>query len=175
MSKKSVQLKTVFSDENLIARGVNKLIDGVKLKRLRVIPDERGRLMEILRSDDPLFEKFGQVYMTTTYPGVVKGWHFHKKQDDNIACIKGMLKLVLYDGREDSSSVGEVNEFFVGEHNPMLVHVPKGVLHGWKCISLEEALVVNCVTEPYDYENPDEHRVPFDSDEVPYDWDIKMG
>lgn len=151
------------------------MIKGVQLKALRVIPDERGRLMEILRADDPMFERFGQVYMTTTYPGVIKGWHYHKKQDDNITAIKGMLKLVLYDDREGSATRGEVNEIFCGEHNPKLVHVPQGVLHGWKCIGQEEALVINCVTEPYDYENPDEFRLPFDSDEVPYDWDIQMG
>ena len=49
------------------------MIEGVKVKKLKVIPDERGRLMEILRNDDECYEKFGQVYMTTNYPGVVKG------------------------------------------------------------------------------------------------------
>jgi len=151
------------------------MIDGVEIKSLRVIPDERGRLMEILRRDDPMYEKFGQVYMTTTYPGVIKAWHFHERQDDNITVVKGMLKLVLYDDREGSSTRGELNEFFIGDHRPALVHVPKGVFHGWKCIGQEEALVINCVTEPYDYKDPDEQRLPFDSDQVPYDWDVKMG
>jgi len=121
------------------------MIWGVVVKPLRVIPDERGRLMEILRADDPIFEKFGQVYLTTTYPGIIKAWHYHKLQDDNITVVKGMLKLVLYDMREDSPTKGELNEFFLGEHNPLLIHVPKGVHHGWKCIGTEEALVINCV------------------------------
>jgi dTDP-4-dehydrorhamnose 3,5-epimerase len=151
------------------------MINGVKTKALRVVSDERGRLMEILRADDALFEKFGQVYLSTTYPGIIKAWHFHKKQDDNITVVKGMLKLVLYDAREGSPTRSEVDEFFIGENNPMLVHVPKHVYHGWKCIGLTETLVVNCVTEPYDYKNPDEHRLPFDSKEVPYDWAVKMG
>ena len=151
------------------------MIDGVELKKLKVIPDERGRLMEILRSDDPIFIKFGQVYMTTTYPGVIKGWHYHKMQEDNIAVVKGMLKVVLYDNREGSPTKGEVNEFFVGEHNPVRVHVPTGVLHGWKCISENEAIVINTVTETFNYDNPDEYRLPYDSNKVPYDWDIKMG
>jgi len=151
------------------------MIDGVVVKKLRVIPDERGHLMEILRVDDEMFEKFGQVYMTTTYPGVIKGWHYHHLQDDNFAVVKGMLKVALYDYRKDSKTYGELNEFFIGEHNPSLIHVPRGVLHGWKCVSEEEAIVVNCVTEPYKYEDPDEHRVPYDSDEIPYDWDLKMG
>jgi len=151
------------------------MIEGVVLKQLRVIPDERGRLMEILRCDESLYEKFGQVYMTTTYPGVVKAWHFHKKQDDNAAVIRGMLKIVLYDDRHGSRTCGELNEFFLGEHNPALVHIPKGVYHGWKCIGSHEAFVVNCVTEPYNREEPDEFRLPFDTDKIPYNWDIKMG
>ncbi|MFH1943135.1 MAG: dTDP-4-dehydrorhamnose 3,5-epimerase family protein [bacterium] len=150
------------------------MIEGVQLKTLRLIPDERGRLMEILRCDDSIFEKFGQVYMTTTYPGVIKAWHYHKKQNDNIAVVKGMLKLVIYDDREGSPTHGELNEFFVGDYNPRLVHIPQNVYHGWKCISPEEAIVINCVTEPYDRDCPDEHRLPYDTEEIPYDWGIKM-
>ena len=76
------------------------MIDGVKFRKLRVIPDERGRLMEMLRSDDEMFKKFGQVYMTTTYPQVIKAWHYHKLQYDSFIAIKGMVKLVCYDARE---------------------------------------------------------------------------
>ncbi|MEW6685559.1 MAG: dTDP-4-dehydrorhamnose 3,5-epimerase family protein [Candidatus Edwardsbacteria bacterium] len=151
------------------------MIEGVKTKKLKVIPDERGRLMEMLRSDDEIFEKFGQVYMTTTYPGVVKAWHLHRKQTDNIVCVKGMIKLVLYDGREDSSTKGELDEFFIGEHNPLLVQVPKEVYHGWKCISEEEAVVINCPTEPYNYQHPDEERLEPHGEEIPYDWNRKDG
>ena len=150
------------------------MICGVRHKNLRVIPDERGRLMEILRSDDEFFLKFGQLYMTTAYPGVVKGWHFHKKQIDNFAVVKGTIKLVLYDSRPESKTYREVNEFFFGEHNPILVQIPAMVLHGFKGVGVEEAIVVNCPTELYDYKEPDEFRVDAFNKEVPYDWDIKM-
>ena len=120
------------------------LIDGVKTKPLRVIPDERGWLMEILRADEAdLFTKFGQMYVSATYPGVVKAWHYHKTQVDHFACVAGMVKLVLIDTRADSPTNGAVNEFFLGTQNPMLVQVPNLVYHGWKCISLEPSLVVN--------------------------------
>jgi len=151
------------------------MIEGVKVKKLKVIPDERGRLMEMFRCDDDLFTKFGQVYLSTTYPGVVKGWHYHKLQADNIVCVKGMLKLVLYDGRESSATKGEISEFFLGEHNPLLVQVPKGVYHGWKCISENEAFVINCPTEPYNYSQPDEYRLDPHSSEIPYKWERKDG
>ena len=127
------------------------MIDGVKLKKLRVMPDERGRLIEILRKDDELFLGFGQVYVTTTYPGVVKAWHKHEKQTDNIACVAGMIKVALYDGREESPTRGQVDQFYLGVHNPVLLQVPAGVYHGWMCVSPEEAVIVNVPTEAYVY------------------------
>ncbi len=151
------------------------MIEGAMTKKLNLIPDERGRLMEILRRDDGIFGGFGQVYLTTTYPGVVKAWHFHKLQDDFITCIRGMLKLVLYDARNDSKTKGEINEFFIGEFNPLLVKVPRMVYHGWKCISQEEALVINVPTEPYNRETPDEYRVDPHQNDIPYAWDRKDG
>ena len=151
------------------------MIEGVMVKKLRVVPDERGRLMEILRNDDEMFESFGQVYMTTAYPGVVKGWHYHKRQHDNMAVVKGMMKIVLFDRRKESVTHGEVNEFFAGDYNPILIHIPPYVYHGFKCISEEEAIVINAPTEAYRYEEPDEYRVhPYEND-IPYDWGRKDG
>ncbi len=151
------------------------MIDGVKTKKLKVIADERGRLMEILRADDEAYEAFGQVYMTTAYPGVVKGWHYHKQQADNMAVVRGMMKIVLYDAREGSKTFGEVNEFFAGDHNPILVHIPPLVYHGFKCISQEEAIVVNTPTRTYNYRDPDEYRIPPHESGIPYRWDRKDG
>jgi dTDP-4-dehydrorhamnose 3,5-epimerase len=144
-------------------------------KNLKLIPDERGRLMEILRCDEDIFLRFGQVYMTTTYPQVVKAWHYHKVQDDFITCVKGMLKLVLYDGREDSPTCGEIDEFFIGDHKPALVRVPKMVYHGWKCISEQEALVINVPTEAYHSDAPDEYRLDPHDNNIPYRWARKDG
>lgn len=145
-------------------------IDGVKVKELMVIPDERGRLMEILRADDELFSKFGQVYMTTTLPGVVKAWHLHRLQTDNVCCVLGTIKLALYDDRDGSATKGKVDEFFLGRDNPILVQIPPGVYHGWKGVSIEEALIVNTVTEPYNYSQPDEYRLDAHQNDIPYDW-----
>ena len=148
----------------------SRLIDGVKTKTLRLIADERGWLMEVLRSDDPeFFQKFGQVYVSATYPGVVKAWHYHKHQIDNFACITGMVKLVLVDTRDGSPTKDAVNEFFLGTQNPTLVQVPNLVYHGWKCISTEVSTVVNVPTELYRYTDPDEYRLaPHGT--LPYDW-----
>lgn len=149
------------------------MIKNVVAFKLRMIPDERGRLMEIIRKDQDHYLPIAQVYMTTNYPGVVKAWHYHTKQTDQVACVKGMVKLVLFDNRKDSPTKGEVNEFFIGEHNPMLIQIPPGVYHGWKCISESESVVVNCPTELYKYDDPDEFRAAWDDPEIPYDWDIQ--
>lgn len=151
------------------------MIHGVEVKNLKVIPDERGRLMEVLRCDEKFFKKFGQVYITTAYPGVVKGWHYHKEQEDNMAVVKGMMKIVLFDGRKDSPTFNQVNEYFLGVHSPCLLKIPPMVLHGFKCISDEESVVVNITSEPYDREKPDEFRVDPHDNKIPYDWDRKDG
>ena len=175
MSKKTVPLKTVFSDEGLIVRSSGELIEGVEVRRGKVLSDERGRLGEIMRADDRWFEKFGQVYFTTTYPGVVKAWHYHKKQTDHFYVIKGMVKVGLYDDRKDSPTGGTVNEVYLGEHCPGLVRIPPGIQHGWMCVGQTEAYIVNVVSEMYNYAEPDEFRTHPHDNHIPYDWTHKDG
>jgi dTDP-4-dehydrorhamnose 3,5-epimerase len=151
---------------------MRNMIEGVITKELKQVADERGWLIEILRSDWEHFQKFGQVYITAAYPQVVKAWHMHKKQTDNIACIKGMIKLVLCDDREKSKIKGEINEFTIGEKNLLLVKIPPQVWHGFKTISEEYALVLNLPTELYNYNKPDEYRLPPNTDKIPYDWKL---
>jgi dTDP-4-dehydrorhamnose 3,5-epimerase len=152
---------------------VNKAIPipGVHVSRLAVIPDERGWLMEALRNDDPHFTQFGQAYISATYPGVVKAWHYHEHQTDTFICVAGMVKLVLMDPRDAFQTI---NEFYLGPQNPIRVTVPKGVYHGWKCISQEPSLVLNLPDKPYNYEHPDEVRVA-PHGVLPYDWSRQDG
>ncbi|MFH1782425.1 MAG: dTDP-4-dehydrorhamnose 3,5-epimerase family protein [Candidatus Omnitrophota bacterium] len=147
------------------------MIEGVKVKKLKIIPDERGRLMEILRSDEEIFNNFGQVYMTTAYPGVTKAWHYHKLQDDHFTCISGTMRLALFDAREDSPTYKEVNDFTISLEEPMLVKIPKLVYHGFKCISDKEAIVINVPTKPYNYKDPDEYRLDAYDNDISYDWE----
>ncbi|MFQ5767538.1 MAG: dTDP-4-dehydrorhamnose 3,5-epimerase family protein [Acidobacteriota bacterium] len=100
------------------------MIEGVGIKSLVVHPDERGRLMEILRRDDEIFKGFGQVYVTSVYPGVVKGWHYHRRQWDQFAVVAGTVKMVLFDRREASATHGETMELYPGLDQPMLVAIP---------------------------------------------------
>ncbi len=149
------------------------MIKGVKIKKLSFVADERGRLLEILRRDDDIFEEFGQVYITTCYPGVIKAWHLHKKQNDNMIVISGMAKIVIYDSRSDSETCGEINEFISGDFNPLLIHIPANIYHGFMCISTSEAILLNIPTKEYDHNSPDEYRLPFNTKEIPYSWERK--
>jgi len=151
------------------------MIDGVQVKELKILKDERGRLMEILRDDDPIFERFGQAYMTTCNPGYVKGWHYHKEQTDHFTCVSGKIRVVLYDSREGSKTKGEVNEFVLSLDEPKVVKIPPFVFHGFEAVGNEEAVVINVPTEHYNKEAPDEFRVnPFDND-IPFKWTSKKG
>ena len=150
--------------------GIKGLIDGVKIKKLKLIPDERGRLMEILRNDDDIFEKFGQAYMTTAKPGIVKAWHCHRLQDDYFVCIGGRMKLALYDARKDSPTYGTVCELIMSPEDPFLVKIPANVYHGFKCVSDTEAIVINIPTMPHNRKEPDEYRLDAYENELPYDW-----
>lgn len=158
-----------------LSPGTKAPISGVKIRRLPALPDERGVLTEILRSDDPEYPRFGQVYLTTTYPGVVKGWHYHDHQTDMICCVSGEIKLVLYDGRDASPTRGALHEIFLGDSNRLLVKVPSGVYHGWKCVGEHTALIINIPDQVYSYQMPDEHRLDPHDNDIPYRWERKDG
>jgi dTDP-4-dehydrorhamnose 3,5-epimerase len=147
------------------------MIEGVLTIPLRKIPDERGMVMHMLRSDAPHFEKFGEIYFSVVYPGVIKGWHLHKEMTLNYAVISGMIKLVLYDERPGSPTKGELQELFIGEANYMLVRIPPGVWNGTKGIAMAPSIIANCATLAH---TPDEimRMDPFDQ-RIPYDWTLK--
>lgn len=147
------------------------LIEGVRVKPLKVIPDERGRLMEILRSDEPIFEKFGQVYITTAHPGVVKAWHYHKIQADHWVCLVGRARIGLYDAREDSPTYRCVNEFYMTPEEPFLIKIPVFVYHGFSGAHPSmDTMIMNVPTAPYNYTTPDEYRVASEDPGIPFDW-----
>jgi len=144
-------------------------IEGVWIKPLRKIPDERGMIMHMLRADETAFEKFGEIYFSTAYPGVVKGWHQHTRQSQNYAVIQGMIKLVLYDERDQSASKGKLLELYTGEDKYELIHIPPGVVNGYKVIGQKTAIVANCADRPHE---PDEmlRYDPHDS-HIDYSWE----
>ncbi len=146
------------------------LIEGVMTKQLKPLPDERGLLMELLRSDEPIFERFGQVYVTVCKPRIVKGWHYHKVQTDHFVCLQGQAKVVLYDARKQSKTFGKINEFVFGWHNPLMIKIPTYVYHGFTAVGDKDAMILNISTEVYRYQDPDEYRASPFSSEIPYDW-----
>ena len=149
------------------------MIDGVVITPLRQIPDERGKIMHMLRSDDPQFERFGEIYFSMVYPGAIKAWHLHTKMTLNYAVVAGMVKLVLYDPRPSSSTKGKVQEIFLGEQNYARVKIPPGIYNGFKGVGTVPAIVANCSTIPHD---PAEiQRLDPFSKDIPYSWDLRHG
>ena len=148
-------------------------IEGLTITPLRRIADERGAVFHMLREDSPVFERFGEIYFSLVYPGVVKGWHIHKRMTLNYAVPVGMIKLVCYDDRQGSRTRTAVQELHVGEVNYVLVTIPPFVWNGFKGEGAAPALVANCATVPHD---PDEidRLDPFDN-EIPYDWALRHG
>ena len=151
------------------------MIHDVQVKPLKALIDDRGFLMEMLRSDEPIFEGFGQVYITGCRRGVAKGWHYHKEQTDHFVCVSGAALVVLYDDRDGSPTRGTVQEFTLhappsAEPAPLLLKIPRLVVHGFTAFGCEEARIINVPTLPYRRVNPDEYRLPWNSPEVPYCW-----
>ena len=146
-------------------------INGVVVVPLQRIPDERGAVLHMLKATDPHFERFGEIYFSMVYPGVVKGWHRHRRMTINYAVPVGMIKLVLYDGRSSSATGRAIQEVLLGESNYCLVQVPPMVWNGFKGVSAIPAVVANCATLPHD---PDEiERLDPHSGAIPYDWRLQ--
>ena len=146
------------------------MIKGVVIKSLKKIPDERGTIMHMLRADDPEFEGFGEIYFSTIYPGVIKGWHIHKEMILNYSVVEGMIKLVLYDERDNSPTRGEIQEIFLGQDNYALVKIPPMIWNGFKGIGTTRAIVANLASIPHRSDEI-ERMDPF-SPHIPYTWEL---
>jgi len=149
---------------------VDPQIEGVKILPLKVLFNERGRLMEVQREDDEIFPGFGQVYITSTHPGVIKAWYRHYSQIDQIALVSGSMKLVLYDARKSSFSYAVVSTIMLEEHTPKLVQIPPGIWHGFQAIDQREAFVLHLNSQAFQTAQPDEDRLPYDTELIPYRW-----
>ena len=145
-------------------------IDGVQVIPLRRIPDERGTVMHMIKATDPHFQQFGEIYFSTVYPGVVKGWHRHREMTLNYACVFGRIKLVLYDERTESATRGNLQEIFLGPDDYSLVVIPPGIWNGFKGMEEPYAVVANCATHPHDPARS-ERLDPFDN-HIPYRWEV---
>jgi dTDP-4-dehydrorhamnose 3,5-epimerase len=152
-----------------------QLIDGLGFRPVRPVPHEDGTLAEIVRADWPeVDDEVVQVHLTTTYPGRVRAWGLHQRSTDRLFVVKGLISIVVFDGREDSPTYGTLNEFKVSERNPALLVIPPNLYHGWKTIGVDEAFVLNMPTSMYNYDEPDAFDLPYDCAEaleiVPFRW-----
>lgn len=146
-------------------------IEGVKVKKLLKHSDDRGFFAEILRDDEEWLSHFGQLSWSTSYPGVIKAFHYHEKQDDIWFFPSGNAQVVLYDLRAFSSTKGQTNVFYMGEHNPILLFIPRGVAHGYRVLGENSATIIYCTTKSYNHSSPDEKRLSWNDEQIGFNWE----
>lgn len=148
---------------------MSEVIYGVQQIPLKKIKDERGMVMHMLKTTDPHFKKFGEVYFSWTNPGMVKAWKKHLVMEQNYAVPIGDITVVLFDDREDSPTKGQVKEYAMGPEEYYLLTIPAEVWYGFKNPGLVPAMIVNCATLPHD---PSEVVKTASSDDpsIPYAW-----
>jgi|SRR5919106_3682540 dTDP-4-dehydrorhamnose 3,5-epimerase len=147
------------------------MIQDVQVIPLKRIPDERGTIFHMLRVTDPHFQQFGEIYFSSIYKEVIKGWHWHREMTLNYACIFGRVKLVIYDERPNSPTKGELMEIFLGPDNHSLVIIPPEIWNGFKGMSDPLAIIANCCTHVHD-PSRSKRLDPF-KNHIPYDWAVK--
>ena len=151
------------------------MIKDVIIKKLTINKDYRGNFREVIRLSEGIVQEIKQVSMSRTKPGIIKAFHCHKYQDDLFYAIKGNIKIVLYDGREDSETKGETQVIHLGEsYEPQVVFIPRGVLHGYKVLGTKDAEVLYIVNNEYNPSNPDEERIDFNDPEINFNWEDKL-
>lgn len=143
----------------------------VSIHRRQWNVDGRGQLIEGLRNDDELYNNdFGQVYVTTVCPGIIKAWHYHKDQTDRMLLLHGLVRFVAYDSHEKHVNL----DLVVDSRDPYLIVIPKGLYHGFQNIGSTDAFILNIPDKVYNRENPDEQRCSPYSDSIPFNWDIQL-
>ena len=148
------------------------MISGVKIIKKSIKADDRGRIMHVLRSTDNLLKDFGELYCSTVYPKIVKGWHLHKFVTINYFVLSGSIKFVLFDNRKNSATKNQIQEIMMGDTNNVIVSVPPNVWNGFKGVGLKESYVLNIQDKPYD-ENEVSRLDPHDNAVINYDWKTK--
>ncbi|MCM3676443.1 dTDP-4-dehydrorhamnose 3,5-epimerase family protein [Peribacillus simplex] len=150
------------------------MIEGVKVKKLVKHCDDRGFFAELVRDDEPeLLSRFGQASCSMSYPGVIKAFHYHEKQDDLWFFPSGNAQVVLFDLREGSSTKGETDVYYMGEENPIMLLIPKGVAHGYRVLGQKPATILYFTTESYNPIDPDEKRINWDDSEIGFSWETE--
>jgi len=144
-------------------------IAGVVIQPLKQIEDERGAVLHMLRRDSPLFTKFGEIYFSLIFPGVVKAWKRHRRMTQHFAVPIGTIRLVLYDDRSTMASRGRLEEHTLGRpDNYVLLRIPPLVWYGFEGLGASPSLVANCTDlahDPAEVEN-----LPAGASLVPYTW-----
>jgi dTDP-4-dehydrorhamnose 3,5-epimerase len=137
-------------------------IEGLLRIPLHRFSDERGWFSE-LRRDSALPRAVVQTNLSFSRCGVIRGLHYHTRQDDLFACLQGTARVVVLD-RE----TGETFTEDIGDDNPVALWIPGHHAHGFE--ALTDLLFLYHVTAEYDPSDPDEFGVAWDDPRVAHLW-----
>jgi len=172
-------LSSARKDRQLVTKDWQKIeeqIEGVVVREVLHVPRDHGVITEIFRPEwDPTGLPIVHIYQSRLFPAAIGAWSCHASTIDRLFVNQGHLKVVLYDGREESKTYRRIIELHVGDARPAFLVLPAGIWHGLQNLGPSDALVINCPTRAYNYEDPDHYRLPFDSPEIPYTWTASAG
>ncbi len=133
------------------------MLDGIKVKPIKRMVDERGFFCEVMRTDwTELFgdDKIAQVNHSFTYPDIIRAWHRHLRgQVDYFLALKGTIKICAFDDKS-----AELAEVVSSGSDLQVVRIPGHYWHGFKAVGTEPAMLVYFTTNLYNAADPDEER-----------------
>ncbi|WP_010529269.1 NAD-dependent epimerase/dehydratase family protein [Lentibacillus jeotgali] len=122
---------------------------------LPVHQDERGSLVELIKSHEA-----GQIFMSTSREGVIRGNHYHHTKVEKFCVIKGAANIKL---RKIDSD--QLNTYAVSDQNIEIVDIPPGYTHSIENVSDGEMIVLFWANELFDPNNPDTFFLKVQQDE----------
>ena len=144
------------------------MISGIKVLKKKVITDDRGKILHMLRNDDSNFKKVGEIYFSYVFPKKIKAWHLHNRMTLNYVAAYGKIKLVLFDDRKESPTKGKIQEIFLSNDNHILVSIPPMIWNGFKSADDNLAILANCSDIPH--EKSEIIRIDYNNPKIPYTW-----
>ena len=121
-------------------------IPGVVISAPEAHGDDRGRFVEIFRAA-AMPRAFAQSNHSRSAPGVLRGLHYHRGQDDLWYVVSGRCQVGLADLRRPGGRP-VVEAHVLDGQEPATIYIPRGVAHGY--LALTELDLVYWVTAEYD-------------------------
>ena len=123
---------------------MDNISDKPQAIELKVFCDDRGVFVPVMDELQNLDPKIGRIeriyYVANPTRGVIRGFHYHKKEWKFFTIVKGSAKFVAVD--PDKPEV--IYSFIGSDRKANLINIPPGYANGW--VSLEDGTVLLCAS-----------------------------